>query len=145
MSPWPSVCSIGSLGIGGTTFCVQDITIRNSVLTGTTNGLRIKTYQGGKGAVFNVKYENITMNNVQHPIILNQVRCFLTCSSVTCPCVLQKRIEQVVNNEKYSRVHPKILNMARESACTVTYCYLNARTMKRKLCFWSAVASAVLL
>jgi len=39
----------------------------------TTNGLRIKTYQGGKGAVFNVKYENVTMTNVQHPIILNQV------------------------------------------------------------------------
>ncbi|CAI7888828.1 unnamed protein product [Closterium sp. NIES-53] len=68
-------CSIGSLGYGGTTACVSNVTVTNSVLSGLSNGLRIKTYQGGSGSVFNIHYENITMLNVDRPIVIDQVPC----------------------------------------------------------------------
>ncbi|CAI5969344.1 unnamed protein product [Closterium sp. NIES-64] len=64
--------SIGSLGYGGKTACVSNVTVTNSVLSGLSNGVRIKTYQGGSGSVFNVRYENITMLNVDRPIVIDQ-------------------------------------------------------------------------
>ncbi|CAI5473677.1 unnamed protein product [Closterium sp. Yama58-4] len=67
--------SVGSLGYGGKTACVSNVTVTNSVLSSLSNGLRIKTYQGGSGAVFNVRYENITMLNVDRPIIIDQYYC----------------------------------------------------------------------
>ncbi|CAI7847592.1 unnamed protein product [Closterium sp. NIES-54] len=67
--------SIGSLGYGGTTACVSNVTVTNSVLSGLSNGLRIKTYQGGSGSVFNIHYENITMLNVDRPIVIDQYYC----------------------------------------------------------------------
>ncbi|CAI5536921.1 unnamed protein product, partial [Closterium sp. Naga37s-1] len=50
--------SIGSLGEGGSLACVSDIRVQNVQLAALSNGLRIKTYQGGQGAVWNVIYEN---------------------------------------------------------------------------------------
>ena len=67
-------CSIGSLGRDGQTSCVSDITVTSSHLNNTTNGLRIKTWQGGKGHVTGVKFNDVTFNNVDMPIILDQVR-----------------------------------------------------------------------
>ncbi|CAI5536940.1 unnamed protein product [Closterium sp. Naga37s-1] len=67
--------SIGSLGYGGKTACVSNVTVTNSVLSGLSNGVRIKTYQGGSGSVFNVRYENITMLNVDRPIVIDQYYC----------------------------------------------------------------------
>ena len=53
---------------------MSNVTISNCVLTNLTNGLRIKTYVGGNGAVYNINYENILMKNVRIPIVINQVR-----------------------------------------------------------------------
>ena len=69
--------SIGSLGINGRVACVSNVTISNCVLTNLTNGLRIKTYVGGNGAVYNINYENILMKNVRIPIVINQVGFWL--------------------------------------------------------------------
>ena len=54
---------------------MHDIDVSECFLAAQQNGLRIKTYQGGRGAVFNVKYRNIVMRDVANPIIITQVRC----------------------------------------------------------------------
>ncbi|CAI7830939.1 unnamed protein product, partial [Closterium sp. NIES-53] len=64
--------SIGSLGEGGSLACVSDIRVQNVQLAALSNGLRIKTYQGGQGAVWNILYENVTMQDVKYPIIIDQ-------------------------------------------------------------------------
>ncbi|CAI5969379.1 unnamed protein product [Closterium sp. NIES-64] len=67
--------SIGSLGLGGSMACVSDIRVQNVQLAALSNGLRIKTYQGGQGAVWNIHYENVTMQDVKYPIIIDQYYC----------------------------------------------------------------------
>ncbi|KAK1268858.1 putative polygalacturonase [Acorus gramineus] len=67
--------SIGSLGKGNSTDTVIGVVLDTATLTGTTNGLRIKTWQGGSGAVRSVRYENVVMNNVSNPIIIDQFYC----------------------------------------------------------------------
>ncbi|GJV06008.1 probable polygalacturonase [Tanacetum coccineum] len=74
--------SIGSLGKSGTCDQVYDVSVREAFLSNTENGLRIKTWQGGTGFVRNVKYENVWMVNVSHPIIIDQYYCD---SSKACP------------------------------------------------------------
>lgn len=39
------------------------------------NGVRIKTWQGGSGAVSGITFSNIHMNNVRNPIIIDQFYC----------------------------------------------------------------------
>lgn len=41
----------------------------------TDNGVRIKTWQGGSGAVKGVTFSNIHMDNVRNPIIIDQFYC----------------------------------------------------------------------
>ncbi|EEF44782.1 polygalacturonase, putative [Ricinus communis] len=67
--------SIGSLGSDGTKVDVQNITIRNVNFYKTTNGARIKTWQGGSGYVRNVLFENITLLNTSNPINIDQYYC----------------------------------------------------------------------
>ena len=67
-------CSIGSLGKGSASGCVSNVTVSNTILENTLYGLRIKTYQGGKGLVQDVDYRNIWMSNVSQPITIDQVR-----------------------------------------------------------------------
>ncbi|CAI5482382.1 unnamed protein product [Closterium sp. Yama58-4] len=67
--------SIGSLGDMGSTACVQNVVIKNVVLMALSNGLRIKTYQGGSGSVSNVSYRNVYMVNVRRPIVIDQHYC----------------------------------------------------------------------
>ncbi|GJP31873.1 hypothetical protein CLOM_g15518 [Closterium sp. NIES-68] len=67
--------SIGSLGDMGSTACVQNVVIKNVVLMALSNGLRIKTYQGGSGSVSNVSYRNVYMVNVKRPIVIDQHYC----------------------------------------------------------------------
>ncbi|KAJ8755456.1 hypothetical protein K2173_019254 [Erythroxylum novogranatense] len=68
--------SIGSLGQGYHEPGVQDITIKNVRFTNTQNGLRIKTWgRPSKGFVRNVRFQHISMKNVQNPIIIDQMYC----------------------------------------------------------------------
>ncbi|KAI5072137.1 hypothetical protein GOP47_0012243 [Adiantum capillus-veneris] len=67
--------SIGSLGKSGSEDFVSVVVVNGANLTGTSNGVRIKTWQGGSGAAVGVIFENIQMNNVSHPIIINQKYC----------------------------------------------------------------------
>jgi polygalacturonase len=67
--------SVGSLGKGGKTEYVKDVTITDSTCTNCQNGVRIKTWPGGKGAVQNVKFQNIQLTNTENPIIITTHYC----------------------------------------------------------------------
>ncbi|KAG7594431.1 Parallel beta-helix repeat [Arabidopsis thaliana x Arabidopsis arenosa] len=67
--------SIGSLGVHNSQACVSNITVRNTVIRDSDNGLRVKTWQGGTGSVSNLLFENIQMENVLNCIIVDQYYC----------------------------------------------------------------------
>lgn len=75
-------CSIGSLGSSNSRACVSNITVSDSVIKHSDNGVRIKTWQGGFGAVSRVKYNNIHMDTVRNPIIIDQYYCL---TKGSCP------------------------------------------------------------
>ncbi|KAG9133746.1 hypothetical protein Leryth_018447 [Lithospermum erythrorhizon] len=84
--------SIGSLGDGNSKAYVSDVVVNGATLSGTTNGVRIKTYQGGSGSASNIKFQNINMRNVQNPIIVDQNYC-----DQDKPCKQQGSAVQVKN------------------------------------------------
>ncbi|KAK7345054.1 hypothetical protein VNO77_15437 [Canavalia gladiata] len=67
--------SIGSLGAGESKEFVSGIMVNGAKLSGTTNGVRIKTWQGGSGSASNIQFKNIQMDNVTNPIIIDQNYC----------------------------------------------------------------------
>ncbi|KAG9450177.1 hypothetical protein H6P81_010142 [Aristolochia fimbriata] len=67
--------SIGSLGKRDTRATVQNVLVDGATLTGTENGLRIKTWQGGHGWARNIAFRNIKMINVSNPIVIDQHYC----------------------------------------------------------------------
>ncbi|KAK2975713.1 hypothetical protein RJ640_010772 [Escallonia rubra] len=67
--------SIGSLGSTNSEAYVSDVTVNRAKLSGTTNGVRIKTWQGGSGSASNIKFQNIDMHDVSNPIIIDQNYC----------------------------------------------------------------------
>lgn len=67
--------SIGSLGEDGSKQFVSGITVKGAKFSSTTNGVRIKTWQGGSGSASNIKFQNIQMKNVTNPIIIDQNYC----------------------------------------------------------------------
>ncbi|RVW22089.1 Polygalacturonase [Vitis vinifera] len=67
--------SIGSLGIRNSRACVSNITVTDSIIKHSANGVRIKTWQGGSGSVSKVTFNNIHMDTVRNPIIIDQYYC----------------------------------------------------------------------
>ncbi|KAL2935311.1 hypothetical protein RDABS01_018429 [Bienertia sinuspersici] len=67
--------SIGSLGNHNSRACVHNITVKDCFFKETSNGVRIKTWQGGSGAVSGVTYDNLRMETVRNPIIIDQYYC----------------------------------------------------------------------
>ncbi|KAE9590458.1 putative polygalacturonase [Lupinus albus] len=67
--------SIGSLGADNSKAEVSNVIVNRATLTGTTNGVRIKTWQGGYGYATNIKFMNMAMRNVTNPIIIDQNYC----------------------------------------------------------------------
>ncbi|CAL5195378.1 unnamed protein product [Lathyrus oleraceus] len=64
--------SVGSLGRNRTTEKVSDVHVRNCTFTGTANGARIKTVEGGSGYAKQISFEQIILVNVKNPIIIDQ-------------------------------------------------------------------------
>lgn len=70
--------SIGSLGKEPkeVDIVVSGIVVKNCTIRGTENGVRIKTWApSSTGAVYNVTYDDIRMQDVENPIIVNQNYC----------------------------------------------------------------------
>ncbi|CAL4976677.1 unnamed protein product [Urochloa decumbens] len=76
--------SIGSLGKQGTRACVSNVTVRNAVIRHSDNGVRIKTWQGGSGSVSEVSFQDVRMEAVRNPIIIDQYYCLSkSCQNAT--------------------------------------------------------------
>ncbi|XP_042514364.1 polygalacturonase [Macadamia integrifolia] len=82
--------SIGSLGADNQEAHVSDVIVDRARLSGTTNGVRIKTWAGGSGSVSNIIFQNIAMNSVTNPIIIDQNYC-----DEVEPCKEQKSAVEV--------------------------------------------------
>ncbi|KAK9130741.1 hypothetical protein Sjap_011228 [Stephania japonica] len=67
--------SIGSLGRAHALSKVEHVLIQKVFLSNTKNGLRIKTWQGGSGYVQHVKFQFALLENVSHPIVIDQYYC----------------------------------------------------------------------
>ncbi|KAG8048169.1 hypothetical protein GUJ93_ZPchr0008g12511 [Zizania palustris] len=68
--------SIGSLGKYQGEDDVRGLIIKNCTLSGTTNGLRIKTWPASPPSrAFNITFQDIVMANVYNPIIIDQHYC----------------------------------------------------------------------
>ncbi|XP_038889205.1 probable polygalacturonase At1g80170 [Benincasa hispida] len=67
--------SIGSLGKHGGHETVEFVNVKDVIFTGTTNGARIKTWQGGSGYARNINFEGIISRGSSNPIIIDQFYC----------------------------------------------------------------------
>nr|CAB3449220.1 unnamed protein product [Digitaria exilis] len=69
--------SVGSLGRYKDEKDVEDVKVTDCTLVGTSNGLRIKSYEDSKSSPKASKflYEGVTMDNVSYPIIIDQKYC----------------------------------------------------------------------
>lgn len=55
---------------------VENVTLTNAIFSGSDNGVRIKSWaRPSKGFVRNILFQNIVMNNVENPIIIDQNYC----------------------------------------------------------------------
>ncbi|XP_057414856.1 probable polygalacturonase At3g15720 isoform X3 [Lotus japonicus] len=64
--------SVGSLGRDRKFETVEEVHVRNCIFQGTTNGARIKTWQGGSGYARKITFEDIILDEAENPIIINQ-------------------------------------------------------------------------
>ncbi|CAN0927151.1 unnamed protein product [Linum grandiflorum] len=68
--------SIGSLGKSVEELGVQNVTVKSTTFIGTTNGLRIKSWEKpSNGFVKNILFQHSTMIGVRNPIIIDQRYC----------------------------------------------------------------------
>eukprot|EP00253_Pinus_taeda_P011039 PITA_11039 len=82
--------SIGSLGKNGEEAKIDDILVQNITFVETSNGARIKTWQGGSGYARNIIFEDIVVHNVKNPIIIDQYYC-----DSASPCKIQSSAVQI--------------------------------------------------
>lgn len=77
--------SVGSLGKYRNEGDVSGLVVRDCTITGTSNGIRIKTWANSpySSVATNMTFENIVMNNVTNPILIDQAYCpFTSCTSM---------------------------------------------------------------
>ncbi|KAG8971902.1 hypothetical protein FRC05_010571 [Tulasnella sp. 425] len=64
--------SIGSLGSGGATDYVTNVTFQNVVMKNHLYGARFKSWTGGNGLASNITWRNIVLQHVKFPIYVTQ-------------------------------------------------------------------------
>ncbi|KAI8137320.1 pectin lyase fold/virulence factor [Fennellomyces sp. T-0311] len=69
--------SVGSLGKKGSskTETVSDLKFISNACHNCQNGVRIKTWPGGKGSVSNIVFDDINLDQVDHPILITTHYC----------------------------------------------------------------------
>ncbi len=73
---------MGSLGKYPNERDVSGITVKDCTFTGTDNGVRIKTWAGSPpSAASSMLFQNLIMNDVRFPIIIDQDYCSATSCS----------------------------------------------------------------
>lgn len=84
--------SIGSLGKSHSWSQVHNVLVDGVFISNTENGVRIKTWQGGGGFVSKISFQNVLMENVSNPIIIDQYYC-----DSSHPCANQTSAVKVEN------------------------------------------------
>ncbi|CDY28015.1 BnaC05g44170D [Brassica napus] len=68
--------AVGSLGRYPNEQPVRGVTVRKCLIKNTSNGVRIKTWPGSPpGIASNIIFEDITMDNVSTPVLIDQEYC----------------------------------------------------------------------
>ncbi|CAK9228915.1 unnamed protein product [Sphagnum troendelagicum] len=93
--------SVGGLGANNSAAFVSNITVQDCAMENNTNGLRIKTWQGGTGIAKNFVYKNVEMTNVANPIIIDQFYCP---HQTTNPCSTSTNAVEV-EDIQYINIH----------------------------------------
>eukprot|EP00253_Pinus_taeda_P017299 PITA_17299 len=107
--------SIGSLGENGEAAKIDDILVQNVTFSGTSNGARIKTWQGGSGYARNITFEDIVVDNVKNPIIIDQYYC-----DSSSPCKIQSSAVQI-KDVTFKNIHgTSSTNVAVNFSCSET-------------------------
>ncbi|KAF7041716.1 hypothetical protein CFC21_051471 [Triticum aestivum] len=91
--------SIGSLGANKSRAHVSDVLVEKATLVGTTNGVRIKTWQGGEGSAERIIFQDIKMYNVTNPIIIDQNYC-----DSKKPCS-EEESAVAISDIRYNNIH----------------------------------------
>ncbi|CAI9092941.1 OLC1v1028316C1 [Oldenlandia corymbosa var. corymbosa] len=97
--------SIGSLGKDNSVGIVTKVVLDTAFLRGTTNGLRIKTWQGGSGYVQAVRYQNVMVEDVANPIIIDQFYCDspVSCKNQTSAVQISEIMYQNISGTSKSK------------------------------------------
>ncbi|KAH7845696.1 hypothetical protein Vadar_005008 [Vaccinium darrowii] len=107
--------SVGSLGHNGAKETVEHVYVSDVELRGTSNGVRIKTWQGGRGHARDITFERITSYDSQRPIIIDQFYC-----NGHHNCKNHKSAVEV-SNVRYNHIHGTSRGeIAVEFACSET-------------------------
>ncbi|XP_026412953.1 probable polygalacturonase At3g15720 [Papaver somniferum] len=64
--------SIGSLGKNGKEETVEEVHVHSVIFSGTMNGARIKTWEGGRGFARKISFDQIIVSEVYNPIVIDQ-------------------------------------------------------------------------
>ncbi|KAJ7953599.1 Pectin lyase-like superfamily protein [Quillaja saponaria] len=132
--------SIGSLGKDNSTGIVTKVVLDTAVLRNTTNGIRIKTWQGGSGYVRGVRFQNVRIEDVANPIIIDQFYCDspTTCKSQTSAVniseIIYRNISGTTKSAKAiqfdcsdtvpcSNIVLSNINLEKEDGTEETYCH----------------------
>lgn len=76
VSLFAALYSIGSLGKDKIEEGVQNVTLTDSIFSGSDNGVRIKSWARPTSSfVRTVVFQNLIMKNVKNPIIIDQNYC----------------------------------------------------------------------
>lgn len=83
--------SIGSLGRTPGEKDIARITVRNCTFIGTSNGVRVKTWPSAPGVltISDLVFEDLIMNNVSNPVIIDQEYCPWNLCSLDKPSLIQ--------------------------------------------------------
>ncbi|XP_062096616.1 probable polygalacturonase At1g80170 [Humulus lupulus] len=131
--------SIGSLGKDNSIGIVSRVVLDTAVLNETTNGVRIKTWQGGSGYVQAVRFQNVKMIDVANPIIIDQFYCDSpkSCenqtSAVSISKIIYKNISGTTTSKKAmkfacsdavpcSNIVLRNVNLEKKDGTVETYC-----------------------
>ncbi|XP_052477101.1 probable polygalacturonase At1g80170 [Gossypium raimondii] len=125
--------SIGSLGIMGKTEEVEFVHVRNVSFHGTTNGVRIKTWQGGHGHARNIRFEDITSHASTRPIVIDQYYCpHKQCKNQTTAVEISNIAYENINGTSHKETAVQ-LSCSESSPCrNITMKNINLRNEKQK-------------
>ncbi|CAI9767311.1 unnamed protein product [Fraxinus pennsylvanica] len=104
--------SVGSLGKGATEEDVMGIYVKNCTFIGTENGIRVKTWPSApaKLQITDLHYEDIIMDNVNNPIVIDQEYCPWNQCKLDSPSLI-KISKMTVKNIKGTSATPVAVSL----------------------------------